>query len=68
MKTFKEYTEYMGGVRLGNYSRYHPMASLGDSPPKNFVFIDIIIHIMVKIIAIIKSKEKMKLSSIEGFV
>ena len=36
MKTFKEYTEYMGGVRLGNYSRYHPMASLGDSPPKNF--------------------------------
>ena len=36
MKTFKEYSEYMGGVRLGNYSRYHPMASLGDSPPKNF--------------------------------
>tara|TARA_Y100001938_G_scaffold146669_1_gene226027 strand:+ start:6750 stop:7301 length:552 start_codon:yes stop_codon:yes gene_type:complete len=32
MKTFKE---YLGGVRLGNYSRYKPMASLGDHPPKS---------------------------------
>jgi hypothetical protein len=36
MKTFKEYMNYIGGVRLGNPSdNVTPIASLGDVPPKN---------------------------------
>jgi len=35
MKTFKEYLNYVGGVRLGNPSdNITPIASLGDVPPK----------------------------------
>jgi len=35
MKTFKEYMNYIGGVRLGNPSdNVTPIASLGDVPPK----------------------------------
>ena len=33
-KTFKEYRNYIGGYRLGNYDNITPIASLGDVPPK----------------------------------
>jgi len=36
MKKFKEYMDYVGGVRLGNPSdNITPIASLGDVPPKD---------------------------------
>ena len=34
MKLFKEFLDYIGGVRLGSYGNYKPMASLGDRGPK----------------------------------
>ena len=34
LKTFKEYMNYIGGYRLGNYDNITPIASLGDVPPK----------------------------------
>ena len=34
MKSFKEYMDYIGGFRLGNYDNITPIASLGDTPPK----------------------------------
>ena len=33
-KSFKEYRNYIGGYRLGNYDNITPIASLGDVPPK----------------------------------
>jgi hypothetical protein len=33
MKTFKEYTG-VSGVRIGGIDSVHPIASLGDKPPK----------------------------------
>ena len=34
-KNFKEYRNYIGGFRLGYSDNIHPIASLGDVPPKN---------------------------------
>ena len=34
MKLFKEFLDYVGGVRLGSHGNYKPMASLGDRGPK----------------------------------